>query len=312
MIVVVEGIDRVGKTTLCKKLEAHGFLYLKDQWLLPPKFLQNIKQYAFGKIDTATAFYLALADLKMNVVVDRYFITEYVYGIVDRSFNTNVVGIFDLYNEHIKKREDFAFVLVKPYDIELSNKLAERDQSRHDYIFNEIFDKKIGGLRIICTWNTLDDACKAVLDRTFMYDFYLASPFFNAKQAKREEAVKAALRDLGYIVYSPKESCVLKPDADEADRQKVFDDNCEAIRKSHAVFAITDEKDMGTIWEAGYAYALKKPIVYYAETLGNNPFNVMLAKSGNLTLSCVEQITRGAIEKATYDLTKENYKGDIQ
>ena len=44
--------------------------------------------------------------------------------------------------------------------------------------------------------------------------------------------------------------------------------------------AITDEKDIGTIWEAGYAYGIGKEIVYYAETLGNNPFNVMLGKSG--------------------------------
>ena len=44
--------------------------------------------------------------------------------------------------------------------------------------------------------------------------------------------------------------------------------------------AITDEKDIGTIWEAGYAYGIGKEIVYYAETLGDNPFNVMLGKSG--------------------------------
>ena len=44
--------------------------------------------------------------------------------------------------------------------------------------------------------------------------------------------------------------------------------------------AITDEKDIGTIWEAGYAYGIGKEVVYYAETLGNNPFNIMLSESG--------------------------------
>ena len=30
MIVIVEGIDRVGKTTLCEKLKKYGFIDFKD------------------------------------------------------------------------------------------------------------------------------------------------------------------------------------------------------------------------------------------------------------------------------------------
>ena len=37
---------------------------------------------------------------------------------------------------------------------------------------------------------------------------------------------------------------------------------------------------MGTIWEAGYAYGIGKPVIYFAETLGDNPFNSMLSESG--------------------------------
>ena len=39
---------------------------------------------------------------------------------------------------------------------------------------------------------------------------------------------------------------------------------------------------MGTIWEAGVAYQSKKPIIYYAETLGDKPFNLMLAMTGKV------------------------------
>ena len=46
------------------------------------------------------------------------------------------------------------------------------------------------------------------------------------------------------------------------------------------IFAITDGKDMGTIWEAGFSYASKKPIIYFAEHLNGRPFNLMLAKTG--------------------------------
>ena len=96
----------------------------------------------------------------------------------------------------------------------------------------------------------------------------------------REEAVKNALRYEGYTVYSPRENGILTPDATDEVRTKIFKENCEAIQKSHRILAITDEKDIGTIWEAGYAYGIGKEIVYYAETLGDNPFNVMLGKSG--------------------------------
>lgn len=114
----------------------------------------------------------------------------------------------------------------------------------------------------------------------YEYDFYLASPFFKDSQIQREEAVKNALRNEEYTVYSPRENGVLTPDATDEVRTKIFKENCEAIQKSHRILAITDEKDIGTIWEAGYAYGIGKEVVYYAETLGNNPFNVMLGKSG--------------------------------
>lgn len=123
------------------------------------------------------------------------------------------------------------------------------------------------------------------------YDFYFASPFFNEEQVEREERLKAKLRSLGYVIYSPKEASNLKADASIKDREKTFKENLKAIKKSRAVFAITDGKDVGTIWEAGYAYGKKIPIIYFAETLGDKPFNLMLAQSGcGVFKDCVDVI----------------------
>ena len=109
---------------------------------------------------------------------------------------------------------------------------------------------------------------------------YLASPFFNDEQRARERKICEILRMAGYDVYAPFEHGVVATDIAPCEKEKIFKDNVTNINTSDFVVAITDGKDMGTIWEAGYAYGIHKPIVYYAETLGDNPFNIMLGFSG--------------------------------
>lgn len=130
---------------------------------------------------------------------------------------------------------------------------------------------------------------------------YFASPWFNAEQAEREERVKSKLKELGFDVWSPKENCVCPPDADKAMRRKVFNENCVAIDECEILFAITDGKDMGTIWESGYAFGLNMGarvsnnivIVYYCETLGpNGQFNLMLAQSGDIVITKFEDLNK--------------------
>ena len=113
---------------------------------------------------------------------------------------------------------------------------------------------------------------------------YLASPFFNDEQVEREERIKKKLRDLGITVLSPKEFCFCPSDASDELREKVFADNINHINEADAVFAITNGKDMGTIFEAGYAYAINKPIIYFCEGLSGQ-FNLMLAQSGRIVLT---------------------------
>ena len=121
---------------------------------------------------------------------------------------------------------------------------------------------------------------------------YFASPFFNEEQIEREERCKAKLRVLGFNVWSPKENVVVTNNFSSEARTKAFQDNVRNIDNADIVFAITDGKDMGTIWEAGYAYAKNKIVVYYCETLGNNKFNLMLAESGNIIITDFEDLEK--------------------
>ncbi len=133
---------------------------------------------------------------------------------------------------------------------------------------------------------------------------YFASPWFTPEQAEREERVKTKLRELGFNVWSPKENSSLSPITDPVIREKIFSANVEHIKSCDIIFAITDGKDMGTIWEAGFANGYNismhdcetfKPItiVYYCETLGpNGQFNLMLAQSGDITFTKFEDLDK--------------------
>ena len=131
---------------------------------------------------------------------------------------------------------------------------------------------------------------------------YFASPWFTPEQEEREERLKAKLRSLGFVVHSPKEEAVCGAISDEGTRERIFRGNVRAINDCDIVFAITDGKDMGTIWEAGYAYGINTysnlydagpiKIVYYCETLGDGLFNLMLAQSGDIIITKFEDVDK--------------------
>lgn len=154
---------------------------------------------------------------------------------------------------------------------------------------------------------------------------YFASPFFNDEQVERERRLVNLLRKQHFTVYAPSESCVLKPDATQEERDKVFRDNIKNMVDADIIFVVTDGKDIGTIWEAGFFYGqlnairnyaserfqkANKYIAYYCETLGDRPFNVMLAKSADFVFTKQEEVENFAA--MILNGVKQNYAGKIQ
>ena len=281
LIVVVEGLERTGKTTLCKEFEERGFVYFKDFNRINKHLCSGME----SRLDTTLTFLQNLSENGVNVVVDRLHLSEYAYGkIFRKGYSANVDYIDNAISKlnsvliYCKDNdfEEYKNRMLLKYTPEQVKKLSEE----FEYYFDksEIKNKFVYEFTECCSFEYVDYIFEQI--NYYEYDFYLASPFFKDSQIRREDEVKNILRYNGYAVYSPKENGVLTPDATDEVRTKIFKENCEAIQKSHRILAITDEKDIGTIWEAGYAYGIGKEIVYYAETLGNNPFNVMLGKSG--------------------------------
>lgn len=281
LIVVVEGLEMTGKTTLCKEFEKRGFVYFKD-------FNRINKHNRIGmesRLDTTLTFLQNLSENCINVVVDRLHLSEYAYGSTFRNGQSMNVDYIDNSISKLNsvliycKDSDFE-EYKKRMIIKYAPEQVEKLSNKFKYYFDKSeiknkFEYEFVKYDVSKYVNYIFEQIKY-----YEYDFYLASPFFKDTQIQREEDVKNALRNEGYTVYSPRENGVLTPDATDEVRTKIFKENCEAIQKSHRILTITDEKDIGTIWEAGYAYGIGKEVVYYAETLGDNPFNVMLGKSG--------------------------------
>jgi len=107
---------------------------------------------------------------------------------------------------------------------------------------------------------------------------YIAAPFFNAGQLAIVEEIKLILENEDIEYFSPKDESMFKQGDEPMD---ILLMNCRAIKESEYVIVVTDDKDVGTIWEAGYSFASGVPILYlwlgYKQDM---KFNIMLAASG--------------------------------
>ena len=80
---------------------------------------------------------------------------------------------------------------------------------------------------------------------------YLAGGWFTPSQMERLEWVRDELKRLGFKLFSPKDDALCPPDANSDLKTRIFEGNKSEIKKSQMVFAITNEKDMGTLMEVG-------------------------------------------------------------
>ena len=133
------------------------------------------------------------------------------------------------------------------------------------------------------------------------HHFYLASPFFNPDQITRVALVETLLEKHGYTYFSPRKQSAIGSIADPEVRKEAFKKNVDGIEEAEAIIAITDGKDVGTIFEAGYAYGKNIPIIYVAFTLGKDgQFNLMLSESAKSTSTTIEDLEKSILGEEIY------------
>lgn len=130
---------------------------------------------------------------------------------------------------------------------------------------------------------------------------YIAAPFFNPDQITRVALVETLLEKHGLTYFSPRKQSAIGPISSPEVRKKSFDLNVQGIEEAEFLIAITDGKDMGTIFEAGHAYASNIPVIYVAFTIGKDGmFNLMLAESGKAACRTVEELEAAILGEDIY------------
>ena len=110
---------------------------------------------------------------------------------------------------------------------------------------------------------------------------YIASGWFSPEWLEELENIKATLDDLGFDYFSPKDENLCTPDSTVNFQDQVFNGNIQGMEDCDWMLCNTRNKDMGSIFEAGYFHKLGKPIVYFCAGLpAGAQFNLMLAASG--------------------------------
>jgi len=138
-------------------------------------------------------------------------------------------------------------------------------------------------------------------ERNTKHNVYIAAPFFSPDQITRVALVETLLEKHEMTYFSPRKQSAIGSIADPEVRKKAFDMNVKGIEEADFLVAITDGKDMGTIFEAGHAYAQNIPVIYVAFTLGKEgQFNLMLAESAIATAKTVEELEQAILGKEIY------------
>lgn len=121
---------------------------------------------------------------------------------------------------------------------------------------------------------------------------YLASGWFNPTQAEELTQLEKICDDREWIdLASPRRIFVCPPNAPKEVQDATFDGNLHHIKTADFLIVNTRDKDIGTIWEAGYAYSNEVPIVYFCQGLpAGAKFNLMLARSGVKVCTTFDQL----------------------
>lgn len=139
---------------------------------------------------------------------------------------------------------------------------------------------------------------------------YLAGPFFNLEQVSLMEYIEECLDDEGVTYFAPRKESPVVGELTAERASEILKANLKGIAEADVVLAVLDWKttknnkvysetteptkeghlriykqllnipDSGTVWEAGYAKALKKPVYVFYEDRPEK-INLMISQTAS-------------------------------
>lgn len=131
MVIIVEGIDRIGKTTLCKELseKLNIPIYKEDKAWERTQEGNRRSQMSLLNLCRVT---------NCNVIFDRLFTSEYIYGMIDRK--NDEAKSRDIFWESLAeclKIKNVVYIGMNPTNIEKSSSEHGADLLKHVQCFSE-------------------------------------------------------------------------------------------------------------------------------------------------------------------------------
>ena len=161
MLVIVEGIDRVGKGTLIDKLvnEFDFKMYKHDP------LVHYDEMDSSNETDKVLQLFemIELINADVDIVIDRASWSDFVYGVIERDYNC-YVALRNLRLIEKKFNElNGVLVYVRPTNIEWSSEQHGKSLKVHSDLFDIIIDKSICNNIITCDYNSIEWAINNIL-----------------------------------------------------------------------------------------------------------------------------------------------------
>lgn len=163
-IIIVEGISRVGKTTLCNKINK---LYNIPIY----KHNKNIIQYSDMNDRNEVEKMMVMLDvyrtIPSNIIFDRFHFSNTVYGILLRNYDINEsinnIKIIEKYIKSINSR--CILIKVSPTDIKESSRQYGKDLTQFENWFQKLYNISILE-KYECDYNSQDK----LIDKLGLYE----------------------------------------------------------------------------------------------------------------------------------------------
>lgn len=137
MVYIVEGIDRVGKTTFCEKFSNIMNIPVFKPGIIKTSNEEDAKLANYGSCKM-------LVDMVINLdvgdfIIDRFHWTEFVYGMVERVYiNSNVLDLEEVMAQHPDK---FKVIYIVPTDLNRSSTEHGESLEFHNDMFEWIYNR---------------------------------------------------------------------------------------------------------------------------------------------------------------------------
>ena len=164
MIIIIEGIDRVGKTTLANKLssELNIPIFKKDR-IGKNNIDYNSTAFNYGNAAGIVDIW-NWKDFKQDMIVDRFHWTESVYGQVERGLNESRYYMGLIEERMLLRKNKYLMIYMRPTSIERSSEEHGKDLSEHLKRFDELATNTQLNL-IVGDYNQIDEIIKTIKEK---------------------------------------------------------------------------------------------------------------------------------------------------